>query len=129
MFLAALNSDVVKFTLLAVTVPLWWPFLKALYTELNNALREEGGLLGSKPSEQELRRIDQAEGRYESPLVSQERKESQPRQASPGSGAGRTRSSSARGGSSGPARQAGATAKLGFSKPRGVRGFSRKENR
>lgn len=72
MELASLNTDLFKYGLLAVTAPLWWPFLKALYAEMNEALREEGGLLGNPPSESELAKIRREPPSSPSPLVNQE---------------------------------------------------------
>jgi hypothetical protein len=58
-----LNGEMARYLLLAVTAPLWWPFLRELYREMNAALREEGGLFGNSRPSQDLER-------YSSPLVS-----------------------------------------------------------
>jgi hypothetical protein len=40
------NNDFVKFLLLLVTAPIWWPFIRELWKELDGSLKAEGGLLG-----------------------------------------------------------------------------------
>jgi hypothetical protein len=61
-----LNSEFAKLGILAVLSPLWWPFLRELWKEMNDALSEEGGILGRPRSvEDEKRQQD-----YRSPLVS-----------------------------------------------------------
>lgn len=126
MFLASYNTEIAKYTLLVLAAPFWWPFLKALYAELNDALREEGGLVGRAPSADQLRKINRDAGEYHSPLISEEypvpgaRRESAPRR----SVAGGTK---ARGEI--PTRRSEAPGKTGFARPRTARGFSRKDKR
>ncbi|MEO6711037.1 MAG: hypothetical protein ABIP42_15760 [Planctomycetota bacterium] len=125
MFLAALNTLFVKYAIIACTIPLWLPFLKALYVELNDALAAEGGLFGRTPTQRELRLISRDPTRSKSPLVSQEYDPDRPgqqraRPAAAGSGQRQATAKQARG-------AAPAAANLGFSKPRGKRGFARKE--
>ncbi len=45
-FLAALqlNTEAVKYTLLAVSSPFWWPFVRELWREFNDILAEEAML-------------------------------------------------------------------------------------
>jgi len=125
MFLAALNTEVFKYVVLAGTFPLWLPFLKALYTELDDALAAEGGLLGRTPTARELQVIARDPNRSKSPLVSQD--------FDPEDKSGRGRRSekagapAAKSAGSAPARGAPPTA--GFAKPRGARGFARKDQR
>ena len=59
-----LNGELARYLILLVTSPLWWPFLRELYKEMDNALREDGGLLGRRT---EPSKSDSA---YTSPLVS-----------------------------------------------------------
>jgi len=59
-----LNGEVARYLLLAVTSPIWWPFLRELYKEMDNALREDGGLLGR------TRAPKAGPSAYVSPLVS-----------------------------------------------------------
>jgi hypothetical protein len=126
MFLAAYNTEIAKYTLLVLAAPFWWPFLKALYAELNNALREEGGLVGRAPSAEQLRKINRDAGEYQSPLISEEHPVPGARRAAaPSRGvAGGTKPRGEI-----PARRSEAPAKAGFARPRTARGFSRKDQR
>jgi hypothetical protein len=45
------NSDAFKYFLLLLAAPIWWPFLKALYREYDNALADEGGIWGRRKPE------------------------------------------------------------------------------
>ena len=65
----ALNSEPVKYALLVLSVPFWWPFVKALWEELNESLAEEGGLFGEEPDAAELARM-RIEQAHETPMVS-----------------------------------------------------------
>ncbi|MEZ5977050.1 MAG: hypothetical protein R3F34_02370 [Planctomycetota bacterium] len=53
---------------LLVMAPLWVPVLKALYSDFQGALWEEGGLFGRPPGRRELERLREQYGDYESPL-------------------------------------------------------------
>jgi hypothetical protein len=66
------NTEPVKYAILVLATPRWWPFAKALWKSLNDALREEGGLLGRAPSEEELREM-QAEDPVADAMISEER--------------------------------------------------------
>ena len=69
-FLAlSINSDLFRYGLLIVTAPLWVPFLKALWEECNDSLREEGGLFGFELTPAQLERINREKGAFQSPLV------------------------------------------------------------
>jgi hypothetical protein len=65
-----LNSEPVKYALIALSAPVWLPFARALWREFNDALRDEGGLLGEAPSAAELAAIERERGRFQSGLVS-----------------------------------------------------------
>ena len=67
----SLNSEPVKYALIALSAPFWLPFVRALWRELNDSLRDEGGILGQQLSRAELERLNKAQGRRESPLVSE----------------------------------------------------------
>jgi hypothetical protein len=69
---SGLNTEPVKYAILILATPLWWPFAKSLWKSLNDALREEGGLLGRAPTEEELREM-QAEDPHADAMVSEER--------------------------------------------------------
>jgi hypothetical protein len=65
-----LNSEPVKYAILLLTAPAWLPFLQALWRALNDALREEGGIMGQTPTETELAMLEREREREVSPLVS-----------------------------------------------------------
>jgi hypothetical protein len=71
----ALNTEFTKYTILIVSAPLWWPFLRELYKEFNDILAEEGGLLGRKPTEKELAQIRRRRAISEATLVRELREE------------------------------------------------------
>jgi hypothetical protein len=56
---------------LLILAPLWLPVLKALYTDFQGALWEEGGLFGRPPGKRDLERLRDRYGDYESPLVNE----------------------------------------------------------
>jgi len=103
---SGLNTEPVKYAILVLATPLWWPFAKSLWKSLNDALREEGGLLGRTPTEEQLREM-QANDPLSDSMMSEERNtpfsaaklvgSSQPR-AGGGSGPGRGSSMGRRGG-------------------------------
>lgn len=66
-----LNSEPVKYAVIVLTTPVWLPFLRALWKELNDSLRDEGGILGFAPSRRELDKINRREGRHDTPLISE----------------------------------------------------------
>jgi len=52
------GTDFLKLGLILVTFPLWGPFAKALFEELQAALRPEGGLFGQRPSPRQRKAIE-----------------------------------------------------------------------
>lgn len=66
---AQLNTEWVKYTILLLSSPIWWPFLKALWRAVNDALRDEGGVFGHAPTSAELEALDREYGAHVSPLV------------------------------------------------------------
>jgi hypothetical protein len=123
MVFAGLNTEVFKYVLVGITFPFWMPFFRALYAELNDALAEEGGLFGRTPTAREIQIIARDPNRSRSPLVSHE---FDPDGHSPRGGRESAPKNAA------PQRARGPAAKppgIGFSKPRGVRGFARKDQR
>lgn len=52
-----LTKSILKWAILLGSAPVWWPFLKTLWRDFNDALREDGGLYGSPPSALEIERI------------------------------------------------------------------------
>lgn len=65
-----LNSEPVKYAIIALSFPLWAPFAKALWQEFNDSLRDEGGIFGEAPTAAELAAIERERGRFRSSLVS-----------------------------------------------------------
>jgi len=48
----------IKGLLVLLTSPVWYPFLKAVWEELNEAMADEGGLFGRMPTPKELEEIE-----------------------------------------------------------------------
>lgn len=67
----ALNSEPVKYAIILLTAPFWLPFAKALWRELNDSLRDEGGILGRAPTPLELAEMNRELGVHEDSLVSE----------------------------------------------------------
>lgn len=66
-----INRELVRWLLLIALMPIGWPFLKALWQDFNEALREEGGLFGSQPSPREVAQILEEKKRQPETLVSE----------------------------------------------------------
>ena len=49
-----LNKEILRWVLMIGAAPIWLPFLLTLWNDFNDALREDGGLLGDPPSPSEL---------------------------------------------------------------------------
>ena len=71
-----LNTEAFKYTLLALTSPFWWPFVRELWRELNDILAEEGGLFGRKPTDKELAELRRERAAKEAALVNELREHS-----------------------------------------------------
>lgn len=81
-----------KIFVLVCLAPFWWPILKAMFQEINDTLRDEGGLLGRTPTATEMARLEEKFGKYENPLVSIPRRQGGARAApmkSPGKTSGK----------------------------------------
>jgi hypothetical protein len=52
-----LNKEILRWVLMIGAAPIWLPFILTLWNDFNDALREEGGLLGEPPSPRELEKI------------------------------------------------------------------------
>jgi hypothetical protein len=50
-------TDVLKYVLIIALAPIWLPFVKALWEELNDALRPDGGLFGPEPTQRRREEI------------------------------------------------------------------------
>jgi hypothetical protein len=126
----SLNSDIFKYFLLLCTAPLWFPFVKAVFKELNDALVAEGGLFGRPPTDAELRALRRDPNLSPSPLINRERDPDDPRQPLGGARTGPAGASAGTGSrptSGATARQASPA--VGFGKTRPPHGFSRRDAR
>ncbi len=61
----------VKGLLVLVTAPLWYPLVKAVWEEFNEAMAEEGGLFGRQPTARELEDVRRARATRPDPLVNE----------------------------------------------------------
>jgi hypothetical protein len=66
-----LNKSLIKYGLLILTSPIWFPFLKAVWQEINIALRADGGLLGKLPSPRERAELERRLAPEDDPLVNE----------------------------------------------------------
>jgi hypothetical protein len=66
-----INRDLVRWLLLIALLPIGWPFVKALWRDFNQALREEGGLFGRQPSAREVEAILEDKKKLPDTLVSE----------------------------------------------------------
>ena len=64
-----INAIILKLLLVLVTAPAWYPFLKAVWQELNEAMADEGGLFGRIPNARELEEVEREKATKEDPLV------------------------------------------------------------
>jgi len=51
------NKEILRWVFMIGAMPIWLPFLVTLWNDFNEALREDGGLLGEPPSPRELEAI------------------------------------------------------------------------
>lgn len=59
-----------KVFVLVVLAPAWYPIVKAIYGEINAALRSEGGIWAREYTPVEISRFSQEDGLLERPLTS-----------------------------------------------------------
>lgn len=52
-----INKEIVRWVILIGATPIWLPFLLTLWRDFNDALQEDGGLLGSPPTGRELEAV------------------------------------------------------------------------
>ena len=90
-----------KLCVLAALSPIWYPIVRELYREVEAALIEEGGLLGSQPTPDELAKLREKYKDYSDPLVSEpwaEARERQERERGSSSGPIQAKAPARRGG-------------------------------
>jgi hypothetical protein len=68
-----IDKDILRWVLLIGATPIWYPFVRALWRDFNQALREDGGLMGSAPGPLELERMRREQDPYSDPLKSEPR--------------------------------------------------------
>ena len=66
-----INREILRWVILIGAMPIWLPFLITLWHDFNDALREDGGLLGSAPDAKELERIRRERGEKADFLVNE----------------------------------------------------------
>lgn len=49
-----INREILRWVLMIGSAPIWLPFLLTLWKDFNDALREDGGLIGEPPTPAEL---------------------------------------------------------------------------
>ncbi|MCB9915437.1 MAG: hypothetical protein H6828_09850 [Planctomycetes bacterium] len=64
-----LQAFFLKGFLVLASAPFWWPFLKAVWQELNESMEDEGGLFGRPPTQKELQVLERERQGREDPLV------------------------------------------------------------
>lgn len=64
-----LDKLILKALLVILTAPAWYPFLKAVWEEFNQAMAEDGGLFGRLPTPRELEQIEREKLGKPDPLV------------------------------------------------------------
>lgn len=121
--MSELNKQLIKYGLLIATSPIWYPFLKAVWEELNHALRADGGLLGSLPNRRDRARLQQRPDADDDPLVNELRGRpgERRRPAGPQGAAKNGSKSGARAGATRGANRDAGGARAGAPRPRGFR--------
>ena len=66
-----INKEFIRWALLIGAAPVWLPFLRLLWKDFNDALREEGGLFGAQPTPRELEKIRREKEAEPDTLVSE----------------------------------------------------------
>ena len=103
-FFEELQNLFIKGVFVLLASPLWFPLVKAVWEEFNEAMAEEGGLFGRPPSPRELEKIEQERALKPEPLIHEpwSTREEQRREARSGGGA-----TPAKGGAQGQKRRGG----------------------
>ena len=69
--MSELTIKLIKLGVVIVTAPVWYPFVKALWLEFKESMREHGGLLGDPPSARQMLEIERDKARREDALVNE----------------------------------------------------------
>lgn len=65
------NTEIARYVVIVLAAPFWVPFVKKVWGEIENALKEEGGVFGRAPTPAELEEIREQKAREEDPLVNE----------------------------------------------------------
>jgi hypothetical protein len=66
-----LDLELLRWILLIGAAPIWWPFLRTVWRDIDEALAEEGGVFGRAPGPRELERIRRRKAEQPDPLHSE----------------------------------------------------------
>jgi hypothetical protein len=66
-----INREILRWVILIGAAPIWWPFLRMIWADFNDALREDGGLFGKPPSPRELERLRRERANQPDPFWSE----------------------------------------------------------
>jgi hypothetical protein len=66
-----INIELLRWILLIGAAPIWWPFLRTLWRDFDQALAEEGGVFGRAPGPLELEEIRRKQAGRPDPLISE----------------------------------------------------------
>ncbi|MEM7309784.1 MAG: hypothetical protein AAF682_24120 [Planctomycetota bacterium] len=100
-----------KVLVLVVLWPFWLPVVKAVYRELQDALRGEGGIFAKDYTKRDLKRLEERFGIYEGPLHSIPKEPRHGRGRGRGMSGGQGRSAGASRGGAGAGRAKGGGAR------------------
>ncbi len=65
------NTEFARYIVIALAAPFWIPFIRKVWGEVENALREEGGVFGRSPTPAQLEEIRRQKPTEEDPLVNE----------------------------------------------------------
>lgn len=65
------NTEFARYIVIALAAPFWIPFVGKVWREVENALREEGGVFGRAPTHDQLVEIRRQKQFEEDPLINE----------------------------------------------------------
>ena len=66
-----LDLELLRWILLIGAAPIWWPFLRTVWRDIDEALADEGGVFGRAPAGRELEQIQKRKAARPDPLHSE----------------------------------------------------------
>lgn len=66
-----LDLELLRWILFIGAAPIWWPFLRTVWRDIDEALAEEGGMFGRAPTGRELEEIQRRKAARPDPLHSE----------------------------------------------------------